>query len=85
MILHIGNDMALNTDNIIAVVGADFMEKTHGNTKFLKRALEQKRFFSCEKECKSYIIAMDCGIEKIYQSPISLSTLHKRANITGGI
>ena len=82
MYLHLGNNHVVSMREIIAMINitapvnkslADFIEKTRK---------EKKQIIVSEKEKENSMIICD---DKIYISPISANTLHKRGRIANSI
>jgi len=78
MFLHLGGDVLINQEKIIAILDLESAVKNPVSEKFLKKIEESNRIeYICEhgKE-KSFIITTD----KSYFSPISSTTLLKRSS-----
>jgi len=83
MIIHIGSDVVIPAQSIIAVINLDSMEHSQSNAEFLKIAKEEgfvQDVFDNEKP-KSMIIAEINGKSMIYLSPISSMTLARRVSL----
>ncbi len=77
MYLHIGNDVIIRKDKIIAIFNLEKINKGKVFEEFLANVYIQKSDFS-EKEPKSMILIEDEGVTKAYYSGISSITLQKR-------
>ena len=77
MYLHIGNDVIIRKDKIIAIFNLEKINKGNNFEEFLTNVLIEKGNF-LDKEPKSMILIQDEGITKAYYSGISSVTLQKR-------
>ena len=82
MLVHLGGDVMLFTDTIVAIVSAD-AASAHFTHDFLPRIRAEGRLVRCAGNCSSYVVAMIDGRETVYESPISSATLLKRSNFEG--
>jgi len=80
MYLHLGNDVLVNTKNIIGVFDIE-NTSTSNITKNYLNSKNHKNIVNCSYEMpKSFIICVDeKSEEKLYISQISVSTLKKRS------
>ena len=85
MYLHIGNNYSVEMKNIIGVFDIEntTVEKC---TKILLDRAEKEHHcvYTTYEMPKSFIIAIKNGIEMVYISQLSASTLRKRINSGGG-
>jgi hypothetical protein len=80
MFLHIGGDVVIPIKNIIAILDIDTTTISKDTKEFLKIAEEEGFVESISYDLpKSFIITEIDKKSKIYLSPISSVTLHKRA------
>ncbi|MEL7609205.1 MAG: hypothetical protein AAGU74_06830 [Bacillota bacterium] len=79
MILHLGANASVQTEEITAVIDADSMEKSAENRAFLAAAKEQGRYKPVNDQVKTYVLVEKKGSQTLYGSPISAITLLKRS------
>ena len=86
MFLHIGGDVVIPTNSIIAIFDMDTTTISKDSKEFIKIA-EEEGFISTimEELPKSFIITEINKKSKIYLSPISSVTLLKRAEYVRNI
>ena len=78
MFIHLGGDVVVSKEEVIAIVSTQLMKKTEGNREFMELA-ENDGFIKPITErtnVKSVIITT----KNIYLSPISAVTLKKRSD-----
>lgn len=78
MFIHLGGDVVVPKEEVIAILNTQLMKKTEVNREFMEIA-ENEGFISSISEkanAKSLIITS----KKIYLSPISSGTLKKRSD-----
>lgn len=86
MFLHIGGDVVIPVKNIIAILDIDTTTFSKDTKEFLKIAEEEGFVQSISYDLpKSFIITEVDKKSKIYLSPISSVTLHKRTAFLDGI
>lgn len=78
MFLSIGNDMAVREKAIIGIFDMDNTSTSKRTRAFLNRAEKEGRVIPCDDLPKSYVLAVEYGMDKVYLSPLSPSTLEKR-------
>ena len=78
MYLSIGNDMAVRDRNIIGIFDLDNTTVTARGREFLQKAEQEGQVVPWDDLPKSYILAVEYGMTKIYQTSLSTSTLEKR-------
>lgn len=78
MFLHLGGDIVVPKEHVIAIVNMQLMKKTEVNREFLKIAEDEGFIVPITEKAnaKSIIVTL----EKIYLSPISSMTLKKRSD-----
>ena len=76
MYLSIGNDFAVREKSIIGIF--DNTSTSKRTRAFLARAEKEGRVIPCDDLPKSYILAVEYGMDKVYLSALSSSTLEKR-------
>ena len=78
MYLPIGNDMSVRTAGIIGIFDMDNTTTSARTRDFLRRAQEDGSVISCDELPKSYVVTVEYGMLRIYESAFSVSTLQKR-------
>lgn len=76
MFLHIGQEHSILVRDIIAIIDLDTKNNSECTQEFLNTAEEEGFIVKLSKDPDSFIVTND----KVYLSPISASTLRKRAN-----
>ncbi len=86
MILHLGGDVVVPVQDIIAIIDMETTEQSSINREFLKTA-EEEGFIRriSEDPPKSFILTEIGKKTVIYMSPISSTTLLKRSGFIDGI
>ncbi|MBE6844381.1 MAG: DUF370 domain-containing protein [Ruminococcus sp.] len=80
MFIHLGNDVVVNSKNIIGIFDIENTTTGKNTSKILEKASKEKRVVNVSFEMpKSFIVCMEKGKEIIYISQISVATLRKRA------
>lgn len=79
MYLHIGNDFSVDIRDLIGIFDLENTTVEKCTKLLLDRTAKRKScvYIGCEMP-KSFIITVRKGIEKVYISPLSASTLRKR-------
>ena len=78
MYLSIGNDFAVRDRNIIGIFDLDNTTVTARGREFLDRAEGEGQVVPWDELPKSYILTMEYGMTKIYQTSLTTATLEKR-------
>ena len=78
MYLNIGSDMAVREKSIIGIFDMDNTSVSKRTRNFLTRAEQEGRVIPCDDLPKSYVLATEYGIDKIYLTGLSSATLEKR-------
>ena len=78
MYLSIGNDMAVRESSIIGIFDMDNTSTSKRTRDFLARAQQEGAIISCDDLPKSYIVTVEYGMMKVYESTLSAATLEKR-------
>ena len=78
MYLNIGSDMAVREKSIIGIFDLDNTSVSKRTRNFLTRAEQEGRVIPCDELPKSYVLATEYGIDKIYLTGLSSATLEKR-------
>ena len=80
MYLHLGQDVVVNTGDVIAILDMDNTTVSKITKEFLKGSEEEGFVINVSEDLpKSYILCERMGKQYVYISPISSSTLLKRA------
>jgi regulator of extracellular matrix RemA (YlzA/DUF370 family) len=76
MFIHLGEDILIKSNEVIAIFDYNLVEEDDINRSFVDRCLEEKKLIDVgEKSTKSIIVTDDY----IYFSPFSPTTLKKRS------
>ena len=75
MYLNIGSDMAVREKSIIGIFDLDNTSVSKRTRNFLTRAEQEGRVIPCDDLPKSYVLATEYGIDKIYLTGLSSATL----------
>ncbi|MEF9989501.1 MAG: DUF370 domain-containing protein [Christensenellaceae bacterium] len=78
MILHIGNDFFVRSEDILMILEYSEAKKNEDTKEFLKKC---KRATITKEPPKSIVVTQENGIQTMYLSPISSRTLLKRSDI----
>ncbi len=78
MYLSIGNDMAVRDRNIIGIFDYDNTTVTKRGREFLEQAEKQGQVVPWDDLPKSYILTVEYGMTKVYQTSFTTQTLEKR-------
>ena len=78
MYLSIGNDMALRDRSVIGIFDLDNTTVTARGREFLSRAEKEGQVVPCDDLPKSYVLTVEYGMERVFLSGLSASTLEKR-------
>ncbi len=82
MFIHLGNDVVVNSKNIVGIFDIENTTTGKNTSKILEKATKEKRVVTVSFEMpKSFVVCMENGKEIIYISQISVATLRKRAMI----
>ena len=76
--LSIGNDMAVREKSIIGIFDMDNTSTSKRTRAFLARAEKEGRVIPCDDLPKAYVLAAEYGMDKVYLTSLSSSTLEKR-------
>lgn len=80
MFLHLGGEEIVKKKDIVAIFDMDNTTVSKSSRKFLAYAQERGIVVNVSEELpKSYIVTCSEGVDKVYISSISASTLMKRA------
>ena len=78
MYLSIGNDMAVRDSSVIGIFDMDNTSTSKRTRLFLEKAQKNGEIIPCDDLPKSYILTVEYGMTKVYESTMSSATLEKR-------
>ena len=78
MYISIGNDLAVRDRSVIGIFDLDNTTVTARGREFLNRAEKEGQVVPCDDLPKSYILTAEYGMERVYLSGLSSTTLEKR-------
>ena len=78
MYLNIGNDMAVREKSIIGIFDMDNTSISKRTKLFLDRAEKEGQVVPCDDLPKSFILTAEYGLDRVYLTTLSSSTLEKR-------
>jgi len=78
MYLSIGNDMAVRDSSIIGIFDMDNTSTSKRTRQFLEKAQKNGEIIPCDDLPKSYVLTVEYGMTKVYESTLSSATLEKR-------
>ena len=78
MYLSIGNDMAVRDKSIIGIFDMDNTSTSKRTRIFLEQAQRNGEIVPCDDLPKSYVVTVEYGMLRIYESAYSVLTLQKR-------
>ena len=86
MYLHIGNNYSIDTRDLIGIFDIENTTVEKCTKLLLERAeKEHKCVYTTYEMPKSFIVTVRNGIERVYISQLSASTLKKRLSEGGGL
>ena len=78
MYLPIGNDLSVRTSTIVGIFDMDNTTTSKRTRDFLSKAQKEGQLISCDDLPKSYVVTVEYGMTRIYESTLSSTTLEKR-------
>ena len=78
MYIPIGNDMSVRSGSIVGVFDMDNTTTSKRTRDFLEKAQKEGGIVPCDDLPKSYVVTVEYGMTRIYESTLSASTLEKR-------
>ena len=78
MYLPIGNDMSVRESSIIGIFDMDNTSTSKRTRQFLNTAQKEGAIIPCDDLPKSFIVTVEYGMTKVYESTLSPATLEKR-------
>lgn len=81
MYLHLGNEVVIKQDSIIAIFDLDNASQSHLTRKYLSRAEKSGQVINVAEDLpKSFVVCQDDdGTHKVYLSQLMSATLLKRS------
>ncbi len=78
MYLSIGNDMAVRSSSVVGIFDMDNTTTSQRTRAFLENAQKEGQIVPCDDLPKSYIVTVEYGMTRVYESTLAASTLEKR-------
>ena len=78
MYISIGNDMSVRTASVVGIFDMDNTTTSKRTRAFLKNAQKEGMIVPCDDLPKSYIVTVEYGMMRVYESTLSAATLEKR-------
>jgi len=78
MYLSIGNDMAVREKSVIGIFDLDNTSTSKRTRLFLARAEKEGQVVPCDELPKSFVLSTEYGMDRVYLTALSSSTLEKR-------
>lgn len=78
MYLSIGNDLAVRDRSVIGIFDLDNTTVNARGREFLSRAEKEGQVVPCDDLPKSYVLTVEYGMERVFLSGLSSTTLGKR-------
>jgi hypothetical protein len=76
--LNIGNDMAVRDRSIIGIFDMDNTSTSKRTREFLEKCEKEGQVVPCDDLPKSFILTAEYGLDRVYLTALSASTLEKR-------
>ena len=78
MYLNIGSDMAVRDRSVIGIFDMDNTSTSKRTREFLSKAEKEGQVVPCDDLPKSFVLTAEYGLNRIYLTTLSSSTLEKR-------
>ena len=78
MYLNIGNDMSVRESAVVGIFDMDNTSTSKRTREFLNKAQQEGQIVPCDDLPKSYIVTVEYGMTRIYESTLEYRTLEKR-------
>ncbi|MBR4291833.1 MAG: DUF370 domain-containing protein [Oscillospiraceae bacterium] len=78
MYLSIGNDMAVRSSAVVGIFDMDNTTTSKRTRSFLEKAQKEGMIVPCDDLPKSFVVTVEYGMVRVYESTLSASTLEKR-------
>ena len=78
MYLNIGNDMAVRDSSVIGIFDMDNTSTSKRTRGFLEQAQKNGEIVPCDDLPKSFVLTVEYGMTRVYESTLAKATLEKR-------
>ena len=78
MYISIGNDMAVRASSVVGVFDMDNTTTSARTRLFLEKAQKEGQIIPCDDLPKSYVVTVEYGMMRIYESTLAAATIEKR-------
>ena len=78
MYLNIGNDMSVRDRSIIGIFDMDNTSTSRRTREFLEKAEREGQVVPCDDLPKAFVLTAEYGLDRVYLTSLSASTLEKR-------
>ena len=78
MYLNIGNDMAVRERSIIGIFDLDNTSTSKRTRQFLEKCEKEGQVVPCDDLPKAFVLTAEYGLDRVYLTALSSSTLEKR-------
>ena len=78
MYISIGNDMAVRASSVVGVFDMDNTTTSPRTRLFLQKAQKEGQIIPCDDLPKSYVVTVEYGMMRIYESTLAATTIEKR-------
>lgn len=78
MYLSIGNDMSVRESSVVGIFDMDNTTISKRTRIFLEKAQKEGAVVSCDNLPKSFVVTVEYGMTRVYESTLAASTLEKR-------
>ncbi len=78
MYVNIGNDMSVRESSVIGIFDMDNTSTSKRTRLFLEKAQKNGEIVPCDDLPKSFILTMEYGMARVYESTLATTTLEKR-------
>ncbi len=81
MYLHLGSDISVSLKSVVAIMDLEITSTSPITQEYFKKISKKGDVIDVKSDelPKSYVVTFENGVQKVYISPISPSTLLKRA------
>ena len=76
--LSIGNDMAVRESTVVGIFDMDNTTTSAKTRQFLEKAQNEGMIVPCDDLPKSFVVTVEYGMMRVYESTLSAVTLEKR-------
>ena len=78
MYLSIGNDLSVRERSVVGIFDMDNTTTSKRTRLFLEKAQKEGVVIPCDDLPKSFVVTVEYGMTKVYESTLSSATLEKR-------